>query len=133
MRGTALLGGMLALVACGGNVVVDQGTSGTGGGLATGVVCIDAGPQGLADGYKACTTDTDCTTASIIDCCKMYVEGVATAELSAYNAYVNACSKYAPCPCPMSSPVIITDDGKSTTSGSAQVACQAGLCSSFLP
>jgi hypothetical protein len=143
VRAPGFLSVTLLFVACGGNVVVDQARSGTGGAAGAGgtvsasddagVVCKDAGLPSLADGYKACAADTDCTSESITDCCTTFVMGIALADVGAYEAYVSTCTSYAPCPCPSNGGATFADDGKQPGSAVIEVACQAGRCSSFVP
>jgi hypothetical protein len=126
--------------ACGGNVVVD-GDSGAGGAPGTGgsgIVCSDAGPQDIPAAERQCATISDCTIEPVpVQYCALFAVGVASSEVGAFQAYESACDQPGPThTCPIFTVVTLTQDGKSTPGhvvDQAQVACQSGLCTTFMP
>jgi len=136
-----LFGVSLLAGACGGNVVVDRegGTGdarGTGG---SGIVCLDAGPQDVPAAVRQCSTASDCLVEPVpVPYCGQFAIGVASSELAAFQAYESACDHpMGPThTCPIFTVMTFTQDGKSTPGNvvsQAHVACQSGLCTTFMP
>ena len=127
---------MVLVAACGGKVVVDAAAGGGGaGGSASGaggstsdagVTCLGGGGA-APDGFKACSSDADCTLGIWTACCGDYLLGVAKDELDAFEAYEHACNHGPLCNCGGPSHA---EDGKT---GMVAVSCQMGRCMSFVP
>jgi hypothetical protein len=130
--GTTTAGGGGA--AAGSSSTGTASTSSSSGPVDAGVVCADAG-LGFPAAYKACAVDADCIQEGVTDCCTTYDQGVAKAAMDAWNAYRSACFHVGPvCPCSLNSAKIVTDDGQSSPiNTTTQVACKAGLCSTYVP
>jgi hypothetical protein len=131
----------LLVGACGGNVVVDGesgagGAPGTGG---TGIVCSDAGPQDIPAAERECATASDCLVEPVpVQYCALFAVGVASSRLGAFQAFESACDQpMGPFhTCPIFTVVTLTEDGKTTPGhvvNEAQVTCQGGLCTTFMP
>jgi hypothetical protein len=142
MRFPSWLFGVSFLVgACGGNVVVD-GASGAGGATGaggSGIVCSDAGPQDIPAAERQCATDSDCLVEPVsVPYCALFAVGVASSELGAFQAYESVCDKpVGPThTCPIFTLETLTQDGKTTPGhvvNQAQVTCQSGVCTTFMP
>lgn len=136
-----LFGVSLLVGACGGKVVVDRedgagGAPGTGG---SSIVCSDAGAQDIPAELRQCATVSDCVVEPVsVPYCGQFAIGVASSELGAFQAYESVCDHpVGPVhTCPIFTVVTLTQDGKSTPGNvvnQAQVTCQNGLCTTFMP
>ncbi len=115
---------------------VAGGAPGSGG---SGIVCSDAGPQDIPAAQRQCATDSDCLVEAVsLQYCTLFAVGVASSELGAFQAYESACDQpMGPThTCPIFTVETLTQDGKTTPGhvvNQAQVACQGGLCATFMP
>lgn len=139
-----VVAGLVLVAACGGNVIVDQPSAGSGGTTSTSTVtttgtgaCPDGGKPIPAQ-LKSCSVDTDCSNQLIyVDCCgRQEAIGVSITQLGAFHAFEKACNPFAPV-CDCDPGPTLTEDGSSVPPdaelGIVQVACMSGFCSTFIP
>jgi len=140
------------VAACGGNAVVEQGSTGSGGavstgsttstvtgsstvtGIGTGDACPDGGMP-IPTEFKTCTSSGDCTQHLIyLDCCgSQEAIGVNASQGQALQAFEKACNPHVPaCGCP-AAPTLAEDGKSALQNASIQVACNTRLCTTFVP
>jgi len=84
--------------------------------------------------FKTCASNTDCTQQLIyITCCgSEEAIGVGTSEVQAFQAFEKACNPVVPaCGCP-SGPTLAEDGKSALPNAPIQVACNAGLCETYV-
>jgi hypothetical protein len=117
-----------------GGAVVSSSSTSTAVSSSSGAACGDGGMP-IPTQFKTCASAGDCTEQLIyVDCCgSQEAVGVSTSQVQPFQTFEKACNPVVPaCGC-KGNPTVAEDGKFALPNAPIQVACNAGLCSTFVP